>query len=251
MDLFNKSVALIFSLMILGQAYVVRRFVGTWLFPACLFGLFWFGYTFLPLVVLFSVPAEPYAIAFIWLCTLAFSIGSLPFDWKLAFARNTRKQEIAVLVYGSPFLKIAFVLVTLASLLFFMLNVFDQSISLHDLFFDLYATAAAYADLLYSESLNANIFERLSIVCMYLGAILGGFLLPCSPTKSGRRLIVLLSFLTSILVAITQSGKGLLFLCIAFFCGGLLVCRASMGKLRLFEKGSGKSLTIYMAILVA
>src|SRR5467141_2321783 len=101
---FGKCLALAFSLMILGQAYLVRRFVGTWLFPACLFGLFWFGYTFVPLAMLFSVPAEPCAIAFIFLCTLAFSIGSLPFDWKTAFERNARKRETAAPVYGSPFL---------------------------------------------------------------------------------------------------------------------------------------------------
>ena len=67
---FDKCLALSFSLMILGQAYLVRRYVGTWLFPACLFGLFWFGYTFVPLAILFWVPAEPYAIAFIFLCTV-------------------------------------------------------------------------------------------------------------------------------------------------------------------------------------
>jgi oligosaccharide repeat unit polymerase len=251
MDVFEKCLALVFSLMILGQAYLVRRYVGTWLFPACLFGLFWFGYTIFPLAILFWVPAEPYAIAFIFLCTLAFSVGSVPFDWKTAFERNARKRETAALVYGSSFLKIVFYLSTLASLVFLALNLFAQDISLHDLFFDLYASAAAYADLRYSESLNVHIFDRLSVICAYLGVILGGFLFPCMPTKNGRRLIVVLSFLPSILVAVTQSSKGLLFLCIVFFYAGLLVYRACTGTLYLFEKGSIKSLALCMAILIA
>src|ERR1700675_4876209 len=101
----EKCLALAFSLMILGQAYRVRRYVGTWLFPACLFGLFWFGYTFLPLAILFWVPIQPYGTAFIFLCTVAFSMGSLFFDWKTAFVRNGQKRETTVLVYGSSFLK--------------------------------------------------------------------------------------------------------------------------------------------------
>jgi len=249
--LFDKCLALAFSLMILGQAYLVRRHVGTWLFPACLFGLFWFGYTFIPLAILFWVPAEPYAIAFLFLCTLTFSIGSLAFDWKTAFKKNTRKRETATLVYSSTFLKMVFCASTLASLVFLILDWFDQGFSIHDLFFDLQASAASYANLLYSENLDINNFARWSIVCAYLGAILGGFLFPCITTKTGRRLIVVMSFLPSVLVAVTQGGKGLLFLCIVFFYAGLLVYRASAGTLCLFEKGSIKSLTLYVAILIA
>jgi len=251
MYVFEKCLALAFSLMILGQTYLVRRYVGTWLFPACLFGLFWFGYTFVPLAVLFWVPANPYAIAFLFLCTVAFSMGSLAFDWKAAFERNTGKRETATLVYGSPFLRVVFYLTTLASLVFLALNLFGQGFSLQDLLFDLYATAKAYTNLRFSDDLNGNIIERLSIVCVYLGAILGGFLFPTVPTKSERRLIVVLSFLPSILVAVTQSAKWHLFLCIVFFYAGLLVYRASAGTLRLFDKGRIKSLTLYVAILIA
>jgi len=247
---FDKCLALIFSLMILGQAYLVRRYVGTWLFPACIFGLFWFGYTFFPLAVLFWVPVQPYATAFIFLCTLAFSMGAVPFDWKTAFKRNERKCETASLVYGNPFLKAVFCVSVFASLLFLVLNLFDQGFTLHDLLFNLFASAASYANLVYSQNLDINLFARLSIVCTYLGAILGGFLFPCMQTKNGRRLIVVLSFLPPILMAVTQSAKWHLFLCIVFFYSGLLVYRASAGKLRLSEKGSIKSLSIYMAILI-
>ena len=250
MDVFGKSLALVFSLLILAQAYLVRRVVGTWLFPACLFGLFWFGYTFVPLAVLFAVPAEPYAIAFIFLCTAAFSIGSLPFDWRTAFESNARKRETAALVYGTPFLKGAFCLATLGSLVFLALNLVDQGISLHDFVSDLYGSAAAYANLLYSETLNINNFDRLNILCAHVGAILGGLLFPWVQTKSGRGLIVGMSFLPSILVAVTESGKGLLFFCIALFYAGLLVNRASAGTLRLFESGSLKSLVLYTAIVI-
>ena len=172
---FEKCLALVFSLMILGQTYLVRRHVGTWLFPACLFGLFWFGYTFIPLAILFWVPVNPYAIAFIFLCALAFSMGSLTFDWKAAFARNAQKGETATLVYGSRFLKVAFYVSSLAAVAFLALDLFAQGFTLRGLVFDLYASAAAYADLHYSDSLKNRDFSQFTMIFAYLGAILGGW----------------------------------------------------------------------------
>jgi oligosaccharide repeat unit polymerase len=247
----DKCLALVFSLLILGQAYLVRRYVGTWLFPACIFGLFWFGYTFIPLAILFWVPVQPYATAFIFLCTLAFSMGSLLFDWKTALIKNGQKDQTPALVYGSPFLRAVFYVSTLSSLVFLLLNSIAQGFSLRDLMFDLYGSAAAYADLRYSEGLNDNIYSPLGVISAYVGVILGGLLFQSVPAKGERRLIVVLSFLPSILVAVTQSAKGFLFLCVVLFYAGLLAYRALAGTLRLFEKGSIKSMMLYTAVLIA
>jgi SAM-dependent methyltransferase len=126
-------------------------------------------------------------------------MGSLAFDWKTAFARNTWKRETVALVYGRPFLKVVFSVTTLASLVFLVLNLFAQGFSLHDLIFDLYVTAAAYANLHFSGGLNAHVFDQLSMIFAYLNAILGGLLVPSVETKIERRLIVVLSFLPAIL----------------------------------------------------
>src|SRR5260370_23131572 len=153
---FEKCLALAFSLMILAQAYLVRRYVGTWLFPACIFGLFWFGFTFFPLAILFFVPVNPYAIVFVFVCAMAFSMSSLAFDWKTAFARNTLKHKTAALVYGNPFLKGAFYVSTLSGLVCVILDSLAQGISLHDLFFNLITSAAAYRDLLTYDNVDVN-----------------------------------------------------------------------------------------------
>lgn len=247
---FNKLLALVFSLMILGQAYLVRRYVGTWLFPACLFGLFWFGYTFFPLAVLFWVPVEPFSIVFIFLCTLAFSISSLFFDWGTAFRKNAEKRETATLVYGSSFLRRIFYASTTLSLVFLAVNLFAQGFSLRDLVLDLYGSAAAYANLHFSGDIKDRAFDLLSMILAYLGAALGGFLSPCVSSKAKRRFIVFFSFLPSTLAAVTQSAKGLLLFCVVFFYAGLLVWRVAAGKLRLFEKGSTKSLVLGGSALI-
>jgi oligosaccharide repeat unit polymerase len=246
----SKCLALIFSLMILGQAYLVRRYVGTWLFPACLFGLFWFGYTFFPLAILFWVPANPFAIALIFLCTTAFSVSSVPFDWKTAFKKNAQKCETTPAVYGGLFLRRVFYASTLLSVICLVLNSFAQGISLHDLIFDLFASAGNYAEMRYSESLVRTVFGPLSMICAYLGTILGGVLFSCVQARIERRLILVLSFLPSVFVALTQSSRGLLFMCIAYFLAGMLAYRVLAGKLHLIDKGKIKSWVVYALILV-
>lgn len=70
------------SLLILGQACLLRGYIGTWIFPACIFGLFWFGFTFSPLILQFSAPVELLAVACILAACLTFSGTALVFRWK-------------------------------------------------------------------------------------------------------------------------------------------------------------------------
>jgi oligosaccharide repeat unit polymerase len=244
----DKCIALVFSLSILGQAYLVRRLVGTWVFPSCLFGLFWFVFTFLPLVLLLTVPVEPYAIGFILLCALAFSISSLLFDWGPAFKRNAQKRDTEAL-YGSRFLKHVFYASAAASLVLIVLNSLAQGITLYDLVFNLFASAQEYANLRYSEELTSTLVERLSLVCAYLGASIGGLRFCCGSHKGDRRLIIVLSFLPSVLVALTQSAKWPFLLSVVLFCSGILAYRVSSRRLYLFG-GNSQSLAIYAGIVL-
>jgi oligosaccharide repeat unit polymerase len=248
---FDKSLALFFSLMILGQAYWVRRVVGTWLFPACLFGLFWFGFSFFPLAVLFWVPVHPYAVGFLFLNTVAFSLGSVPFGWKAAFRKNAQKRDVDELMYGSLFLERAFYVFTIAALLCVILDSLAQGVSLHDLLFDLLASAASYADLRYGEMLDVTFFGRFSSIFAYMAVILGGFLFPYVQASTKRRLVVVFSFLPSTLIAVAQSSKWTFFACIPFFYAGVLVHRINSGKLRLLEKVHLRSVAICAVLLAA
>src|SRR4051812_18568405 len=103
----EKILAIIFSLLILAQAGVVRCWVGTWIFPACLFALFWFLFTFIPLVALFWVPIEPLAVGFILLCCVMFSLSSIGLSWPKALAERRARTERAA-VYDTWFLRLCF-----------------------------------------------------------------------------------------------------------------------------------------------
>jgi oligosaccharide repeat unit polymerase len=239
-----KLVALGLSLLILGQAYAVRRIAGTWLFPACLFGLYWFLITFLPLLLLFPVPADPYAIGFLLLCCMAFSCGALWFNWASAFRANTLKADPAA-IYGSRFLAVAFLVTTTSSVIFVIANSLAQGVTLSDLVLNLFVSVQAYADLRYADELEGASIARLSIITAYLGAVIGGLRVACVPHKWR---VVALALLPSVLIAITQAARWHLMLSLALFYGGVLVYRIASGRLRLVE-GRLVSLGIAGAVL--
>lgn len=250
MDLLEKGVALIFSLLILGQAYVVRRRVGTWLFPGCLFGLFWFGYTFIPLLLLLTVPVSAGAIGFIALCTVTFSAGGLLHDWRAAFDRNARKLAEGPGLYDNGVLRLTFFLAVAAASVCLVANSLTQGITVNDLVFNFYVSAATYAEMRYSDAITVNIWGQLSLVFAYLGATLGGFTVDSSESRARRLTVVGLAFIPAVFVTITQSARGFLFLCIVFFYAAVLVSRLARGQLRLLEPGDLKVIGALTLVLV-
>jgi oligosaccharide repeat unit polymerase len=249
----DKCLALLFSLLIFGQAFLIRRIVGIWVFPACIFSIFWFGFTFIPLLLLFYVPIEPLSIAYVLVCNIAFSLGSLSFDWKHARKRNKLKSHIELSIfYSNYFIVSSLYLITALSLLFVLINSIIQRISLHDIFFDLFASAAKYAQMRSSEEIKINIFGQLSIVFSYLGAALGGLVFSNANTKKRRIFILIVSFIPSIFVAIVQSAKGELFLSIGLFYAALLICRIYANDFYIFKNITLKSFFAYSipAVLV-
>ena len=250
MHTLEKCLALAFSLMILGQAYLVRRYVGTWLFPACLFGLFWFGFSFIPLVVLLTIPINPWGTGFILLCLAAFSFSAFPFRWSDAFKKNVLERETAAPLYSSSFVKRVFYALSSATVACILVDSLAQGATFHYLMFDLIATAATYRDMASFDNLNSTIWDRLSEIMVYDVAILGGVLLSSTPTKWGRFRIIAFSFVPGVLIAVAHSTKWALFSCIAFFYAGLLVYRVSQSDFFLLRKGSFKKLALCAAALL-
>ena len=103
-DLFEKLLAILYSFMILFNALLIKKYIGTFLFPASIFCLFWFGYSFFPLIFLFNVPINSNAILFIYFCTLFFTIGSFPFKWKKAINQNSDKLNLSSHIFNNSFL---------------------------------------------------------------------------------------------------------------------------------------------------
>lgn len=245
----EKIVAIIFSLLILGQAALVRRLVGTWIFPACLFGLFWFLYTFIPLVSLLTVPVEPYGVAYILLCCLMFSATALGFNWRAGFARN-RSWADERSNYGSSFIRLAFYGMTAVVIATLLINTLLQGFSLSGLILNPLETANLYIARRYSDDLVSNAFSQVSVVLTYPAAILGGLVYANRPPNHKGIVTIFLTMLPSVLVMLIQGAKGTLFLAIALFWAGILLCKTSRGEKDLFNKGALKKLALYSALLL-
>ena len=220
----DKLLAIFFSLLILLQAYIVKRQVHTWLFPACLFGLFWFFMSFLPLVVLWWVPIDPWGTGFILLCLFFFSGSAAFFPWKSTF-QNVRNQKVSL--YGSSFLRRTFYLSSAITIISSVRSSLAQGITVNGLIFDAITNADSYRDMVYSGHLTVTIWLRLAQIFVFATAILGGLIFSDVPTKLKRFRVIVAAFLPSVFMAVIQSGKGALFLSIALFYAGILVHRIS------------------------
>ena len=221
MDLFYKIVSIFLSLGIFGNAYLIKRIVGTWLFPGCLFSLFWFAYTFFPLVILFEVPVNPLSILFIALATVIFSWSAVYFNWNKGFLLNENKLPSSD-IYNTRFLKKVLTYSVLISISCTVLQVKAQGISLSDMIFHPLETAGKYTALKYTDKLNSSRYYISSLLFAYISVLVGG-LLHGSRQSSKKKAKALICFLPSIIVMFTQGAKGLVFLSLFLFLGSLMV----------------------------
>lgn len=247
---YAKLLAIVFSLLILGQALLVRRKVGTWLFPACIFGLLWFAFTFIPMVVLIAVPVNPFAIGYILLCCLAVSLCGLLFGWKKAFQQNSAKAVSGDKVYDNGFLRTAFYVVSGLAILFVSFDLLEQGFSLNAVVSDIQSTANQYSILRSTGQISSNIFGQLSLGLTYIGAILGGLMIADARPGMQRSLVIVFSLLPSIAIMLTQSARGALHLSLGYFYGGVLISRLQASNMTLFSKKAVRPMITYGSILL-
>jgi oligosaccharide repeat unit polymerase len=246
----DKWYAILLSLGILGQGMVVRRSVGTWLCPGGLYALFWFLFSFPPLVLFPQVPVEPMAIAYILVSAVVFSLSAACFDWGRAMRVNRLKSAATGQAYDTPLFRGLFYGATLLSLVLLLLNSEAQGITLHDLASDFYTSANQYLVRRYAGDLNENIYGKLAMVLIYVAVMMGGFLCHHARTAKRRWAVIFLSFLPSIFVMVTQSARGMLLLSLGYFFGALVLARLREHKLGLGEWRSMQRLVLYGLLLV-
>lgn len=249
-DIINKSLSILYSLFILGNALFVKKHMGTFLFPASIFSLFWFAYTFFPLIFI-PIPTEPLAIFFILLCTIIFTASSLFFDWKKAFYTNMVKLNLKdkVSLYDNNFIKIIFFSMQILVVIFLIINLSIQGFSLHEIIFNTLDSANKYMSMRYSHSIIPNIFSQLALMLNYVGVILGGILLINTKKLKISIIILIMAFFPSILIMITQAAKGYIFLSSVLFYSGVLIARINLGDISLTNKKTNK-IILYLILLI-
>lgn len=232
----EKFLAINFALLILIQAWMVRIYVCTWIFPACLYGLFWFVYTFIPLVLLPDAEINPASIAYILATCIVFSLTSITFNWKSAFKKN--KNRPIKIIYSSNFLKLVFYFLGALSITATVVNWAIQGISYYDILFNLLDTSNQYLGKRYNGELSSNLAAQLSITLTYPTAVLGGMLFCEKNKKDGGIRYIIISFASSLLMMIVEAAKGTVFLTVILFWSGILVGKVNDNNLDIFDRKS-------------
>ncbi len=234
-EIANKLLAIFFSLLIFGQAYLIRRTFGTYLIPASLFSLAWFLYTIIPLIVLFSVPVSPLSIFYILICVSAFSLSSLPFNWLKALKHNELKTTSDYSQFNSKFIHSLFYISFFLSIIFTTAVAVSNGFDCYSMVFNLMETSGKFATMRGHGEINYGILGRLSILFTYITPVLGGFISHHQKNKASQLTFLLLSFTPSLFLMLTQSATLILFVSIGFYCAAIFLMKIYSKKLELFN----------------
>lgn len=232
----SKLLAIFFSLLILGQAYVIKRAVGTYIFPACLFLIAWFLYTFIPLVTLFNVPVNPLAILYILICLSAFSMGALPFNWVRAFNDNKLKTLDDSTKLNSRFMRVVFIISVISSIVFSTLMKISSGISYEYVFLKMMESSDHYAHMRGHGKLGYSIYGILGIFFTYLTPLIGGLLTVSCPEVNKKIKYLVITFVPVLYFMLAQSSKIVMFYSIGFYLAAFLLGKIHSNSLHLFNR---------------
>jgi oligosaccharide repeat unit polymerase len=226
--LISKLVCIMACLMMLAQAYAVRKAVGTWIYPACLYGLFWFAFSFFPVVLVPGSYSSPYALLYVLASCVAVSLGGIGLGFSRQYQSVAGFEESDRALFGSTVSKLIFVFCIGAALLCLVIDASIQGISFGALVSDFFATSNSYMVLRYTDGLVANIFGQLATVLNYLACFIGGLIYWSLGAKGARlqkAVVIFATFVPSIFVLVVQAAKGTIFLALGIFVAGILIGR--------------------------
>lgn len=245
-DEIDKILSIIISLLILSNALLMKKITKNWLHPAVIFSFFWFGYTFFPLVFVFSAPINYLSILYIYICILFFSLSSFLFNWGKALQANELKLRTPI-HYNTSFFYHVFYACQIIVLIAIPLNLLEQGFSLSNFSTDFFATSNEYLANKYSGDLKANIFKTISTILNYVGVSIGGLLFLNSKHKIKT---LFFSFSPSMLFMIAYTDKGTLFLAFFLFYAGILVTRIHQNNLVLTTKKTNLIIVLLVITII-
>lgn len=247
--LLYKLITIFFSILLLLQAYVLKKTSGSYLLPGSLFSLAWFFFSIIPLIMVYNVPVNPVGIIFIFILIFSFSLSSIPFNWKYAMEVN-KKKESTLLSFNTELIRYIFYLSIVLSLIFSFYFVLSNGFSLELFVVDFIGTSARYAALRGNDYLEYGLLGTLSIFFTYFSALLGG-VIAFFKTKGLVKLgTFFLSVLPSLFAMLTQSSKLIFFVAVVFYLSSTLLMKVFSGKYKLFSLSDSFKVIILSLIIL-
>lgn len=234
-EIFEKLFAILISVIIFAQAYLARRMVGTWIFPACLFSLIWFFLTFFPLIFLFSVPVDSRGMVFILLCLCSFSLSAVPFNWVKAFEDNCNKNRQDSLRLSSNLMRWFLFIFSLVAVIATVAQAYSNGFELSSMVLNVLESSGEYAAMRGRGELDYNNWARLGVVSTYAAAVVGGLVVYNESGRLRKGVLIFFALIPSLFVMLTQSAKLTFFLSLGFFFSAVLIQKIFNNKLELMS----------------
>lgn len=182
---------------------------------------------------MFEIPINPWVVGFLSALVIVFSWTFIFFNWKKAFNNNLNKPPVDE-IYDTKLLRVTLWFSIFFSVICSIKVMLVQGFSLAELYEDIVLVAAKYAVSRYASEVVYSAYGPLSLGFAYLAVLIAGLIFG-STHSSARKKWVLLAFLPSVIIMVTQSAKGSFFGSIFYFLGGILVTSIQQNKLVLFK----------------
>lgn len=218
----QKLLSIFFCFLILVNARICRYFFGSYLHPSSLFSLAWFFFTFIPIVFVYEVPLNPFAIFYIFSITLMFSLGAIPFPWKL-LKLNEENFNKKIDYLNSSFLRFSLVFSIIFSIIFSSMVIIENGFNFNQFLIDFVSTSAAFAKQRGTENINYGIYGVLSVFFTYFSALIGGVISFFKLSNLNKFKIYIISILPSVFVMVTQSSKIIFLISTIFFISSIFL----------------------------
>lgn len=228
----HKLLALMFSGGLLLQAWIIRRWIGTYFAPAAFFPLAWGIFTIFPLVIMLEVPINALAIGFIWLSAMAFSLSALAFDWQYARRANKRKAILPI-NFDSSFIRRWLYLSSSLSFIFSTWTLIINGWGIDEILFDILATSGRFAAIRGNEGVEYGVIGTIGVFFTYLSPVLGGLVFSAQRTTKARIGFFIVGMAPAIYTMVTQSSKLIFLIALCFFASTSMLTNIYKGRLAL------------------
>jgi oligosaccharide repeat unit polymerase len=235
--------------MMLLYGCLIGRITGAWSHPAVIYAVFWFALTILPLVGVWSIPVEPWAMVYIFATVVVFGLHAFCYDWKTSIEIAERRRETVKNSSAGIFVALFF-LMQVCTISCVFANIAAQGFSLSEFVTDPIRASNRYLVARYTGTIETNVFSQVGIIINYIAAPIGGMIIAQQKTVLRSALVIVFAFVPSVLHMIVYSDKGTLFLVGAYFFAGVLVARVMRGDTALLNIATFKAGAAAVLLLI-
>ena len=239
----------LFSLLILFNAYIFRKYIGSYMHPSIIFSILWFVYTIIPLAICYDVPINPLGILYIYGCTVAFSLPSLFYNWKKLFIINDKKL-INKKLFNSKLMNVSLLVSSILSIVLSTFSLMSNGYDLSAIIFDLLKTSGEFAARRGFGHVEADALASSAVLFTFLSAVLGGLIYLNKNSMNKRILTLLISLGPSVFFMVIQSSKLMCFYSISFYAASNIVYKIFNRNYVILEKSTFIKILFMPIVLV-